>query len=97
MKPRMFATLAALCMAAWYAGARSAPTDASSAVREENWAVAGLAGPADIIVDHWGFAHIFAASARALSPSRNSSTNLMAAACISYSMRDSASAAISSS
>ncbi len=36
----------------------------STAVREQNWTVAGLQGPADIIVDHWGIAHIFASSTR---------------------------------
>jgi penicillin amidase len=37
---------------------------ASTAVRERNWQVAGLGAPADIVVDHWGIAHIFAASVR---------------------------------
>jgi penicillin G amidase len=37
---------------------------ASTAVRERNWQVAGLGAPADIVIDHWGIAHIFAASAR---------------------------------
>jgi penicillin amidase len=65
MKPRMPATLvSALCLAAMYASAQGTPTAESSAVREENWAVVGLGSPADIIVDHWGFAHIFAASTR---------------------------------
>jgi penicillin G amidase len=36
----------------------------STAVREQNWSVAGLQGPADIVVDHWGIAHIFASSTR---------------------------------
>src|ERR1700675_4736526 len=36
----------------------------SSAVRERSWTVAGLKGPADIVVDHWGIAHIFAANTR---------------------------------
>jgi penicillin G amidase len=34
----------------------------SSSVREHDWNVAGLTAPADIIVDHWGIAHIFAAN-----------------------------------
>jgi penicillin amidase len=34
----------------------------SSAVRQQRWSVAGLKAPAEIIVDHWGVAHIFAAS-----------------------------------
>jgi len=37
---------------------------ASTAVREQSWQVAGLSAPADILIDHWGIAHIFAASAR---------------------------------
>jgi penicillin amidase len=37
---------------------------ASTAVRERNWQVAGLGAPADIVIDHWGIAHIFAASVR---------------------------------
>jgi len=36
----------------------------SSAVREQSWSVVGLNAPADLVVDHWGIAHIFAASAR---------------------------------
>jgi penicillin G amidase len=34
---------------------------ASTAVREQSWKVAGLGAPADIVIDHWGIAHIFAA------------------------------------
>src|SRR6202521_4713141 len=37
---------------------------ASTAVREQAWTVAGLGAPADIVIDHWGIAHIFAASMR---------------------------------
>ncbi len=33
-------------------------------VPTERQAVAGLAAPGEIVVDHWGFAHIYAASAR---------------------------------
>ncbi|HEY2678843.1 MAG TPA: penicillin acylase family protein [Steroidobacteraceae bacterium] len=36
----------------------------SSAVRLRSWTVDGLRAPADIVIDHWGVAHIFAASAR---------------------------------
>ena len=36
----------------------------SSAVPERHWDVAGLGAPADIVVDHWGIAHIFASSMR---------------------------------
>jgi penicillin G amidase len=34
----------------------------SSAIRQQHWAVVGINAPAEIIVDHWGVAHIFAAS-----------------------------------
>jgi penicillin G amidase len=37
---------------------------ASTAVREQSWQVAGLNASADIVIDHWGIAHIFAASVR---------------------------------
>ena len=37
---------------------------ASTAVKREAWSVAGLAAPAQMVVDHWGVPHIFAASAR---------------------------------
>ena len=41
--------------------AQTAAVDSSTAVREQNWNVAGLNAPADIVIDHWGIAHIFAA------------------------------------
>jgi penicillin G amidase len=44
--------------------AQPAPAPASTAVREQSWKVAGLDAPADILIDHWGIAHIFAASTR---------------------------------
>ena len=34
----------------------------STAVRQQHWPVQGLKAPADIIVDQWGVAHIFAAN-----------------------------------
>jgi len=34
----------------------------SSAVSERNWTAPGLNAPADIVIDHWGIAHVFAAS-----------------------------------
>src|SRR3984957_13832538 len=46
------------------AAAASTPAAASTAVREHAWTVAGLGAPADIVIDHWGIAHIFAASMR---------------------------------
>src|ERR1700733_14348101 len=42
--------------------ALSAPAATSTAVQERNWNVAGLSAPADIVIEHWGIAHIFAAS-----------------------------------
>ncbi|MDP9007644.1 MAG: penicillin acylase family protein [Pseudomonadota bacterium] len=44
--------------------AQTAAAEASTAVREQSWKVAGLGAPADIVIDHWGIAHIFAASMR---------------------------------
>jgi penicillin G amidase len=43
-------------------GALGAPAATSTAVQERNWNVAGLGAPADIVIDHWGIAHIFAAN-----------------------------------
>jgi penicillin amidase len=34
----------------------------STSVREQNWQAGGLSAPADIVIDHWGIAHIFAAN-----------------------------------
>ena len=42
--------------------APNAPAATSTAVQERNWNVAGLNAPADIVIDHWGIAHIFAAN-----------------------------------
>jgi penicillin amidase len=39
-----------------------APAATSTAVQELNWNVPGLNAPADIVIDHWGIAHIFAAN-----------------------------------
>ena len=46
------------------AWAASAQADLSNAVRTDEISVTGLEGPAEIIVDHWGIAHIYAASDR---------------------------------
>ncbi len=46
------------------ASGQLARSTGSTAVRELNWTVAGLKRPADIVVDHWGIAHIFASSTR---------------------------------
>jgi penicillin amidase len=42
--------------------ALSAAAATSTAVQQQNWSVAGLEEPADIVIDHWGIAHIFAAN-----------------------------------
>src|SRR6202042_2809913 len=47
---------------AWTWLAPSAPAATSTAVQEQNWNVAGLNAPADIVIDHWVIAHIFAAN-----------------------------------
>ncbi len=61
----MIALTLALAIAARAPQALSdARSATSTAVRERSWAVAGLNHPADIIIDHWGIAHIFAATAR---------------------------------
>jgi penicillin amidase len=64
----MWRTLALACLAAaaplLSANAQPAPAAASTAVRQEVWKVAGLNAPADIVIDHWGIPHIFAASPR---------------------------------
>jgi penicillin amidase len=59
---RLARALAAATMAAGVAGAAAAQD--STAVKREAWAVAGLNAPAQMVVDHWGVPHIFAASAR---------------------------------
>ncbi len=54
-----------LLIASWIAtsaGAQGAP--ASTSVKQEAWTLAGLAAPARIVIDHWGVAHIYAASSR---------------------------------
>lgn len=50
---------AALCVSAAGAAAQT-----STAVKQDAWRVAGLQAPAEIIVDHWGVPHIYAASSR---------------------------------
>ena len=54
MKQLFWATFASIF------AALSAPAAISTAVREQNWSAPGLNGPADIVIDHWGIAHIFA-------------------------------------
>ncbi|HEV2531822.1 penicillin acylase family protein [Phenylobacterium sp.] len=55
--------LGAVGWAAVLAGAAAAQP-ASAAVRHESWPVAGLAAPAQIVIDRWGVPHIYAASVR---------------------------------
>ena len=54
--------LLAQCLCAQGLRAQTPPPATSSAVRGQSWAVEGLQGPADILIDHWGIAHIFAAN-----------------------------------
>ena len=42
--------------------AAAAAATSATALEEQNWNVAGLEAPADIVIDHWGIAHIFAAN-----------------------------------
>jgi penicillin amidase len=54
--------LAGAAIAAGLVGGAAAQP--STAVKHEAWSVAGLTAPAQMVVDHWGVPHIFAASAR---------------------------------
>src|SRR5512138_3831086 len=54
--------LAAACLALLAGGSQA--QEASTAVRREASAVAGLQAPAEIVVDRWGIPHIYAQSAR---------------------------------
>jgi penicillin amidase len=64
----LLATWAPLIQADSTVPASAAPASAaaatSSAVRERSWSVAGLNAAADIVIDHWGIAHVFAANVR---------------------------------
>jgi penicillin G amidase len=62
--PGIVVIVAALVFVPLHARAQGAHAEASTAIREENWSVAGLNAPADMVIDHWGIAHIFAASPR---------------------------------
>ncbi len=53
-----------LGLAAGFALAGTASAQMSTAVRQQDWSVAGLEGPADMFVDPWGVAHIFASTKR---------------------------------
>lgn len=57
--------LAGVAVATGLAGVAAAQGEpASTAARREAWSVQGLNAPAQMVVDHWGVPHIFAASAR---------------------------------
>src|SRR5436190_18440655 len=58
------ATAAAIFSANVALAAVSAQAEVSTAVRHEDHSVAGLAQPAELIVDRWGIPHVYAASAR---------------------------------
>lgn len=59
----LFCVMALASLASAAAAQDSAPAP-STAIRREAWKVLGLKTPAQIVVDHWGIAHIFAASSR---------------------------------
>ena len=46
------------------AGAQAQTGELTSAVRREAWSVKGLQAPAELVVDHWGVAHVFAGNER---------------------------------
>jgi penicillin G amidase len=46
------------------AGAAAQSADLSSAVKRDAWPVKGLQAPAEMVIDHWGVAHVFAGSER---------------------------------
>src|SRR6516162_2988214 len=55
---------AVLAVFAMTLAALNAHPATSTSVREKGWTVPGLAAPADIVIDHWGIAHIFASDIR---------------------------------
>src|SRR5215471_5711738 len=58
----MLSRLAAgLALALGLAGAADAQ---STAAKHEAWSVQGLSAPAQLVVDHWGIPHIYAATSR---------------------------------
>lgn len=62
MKIWKLAAVASIAIAGAVATFAQSPN--SSAIAKEDWPVKGLAAPAEIVVDHWGIPHIFAASQR---------------------------------
>lgn len=61
---RTVTRIVAGALVALSAAAGAAAAQDSTAVRREAWSVSGLNAPAQMIVDHWGVPHIYAASAR---------------------------------
>jgi len=59
---RTMKSVVTLALALALTPALSARSATSTAVREQSWTVAGLTDSADIVVDHWGIAHVFAAN-----------------------------------
>lgn len=55
---------AGIALAFTMALAATAQAPNSTAIIRDDWAVKGLAAPAEIVVDHWGVAHIYASSQR---------------------------------
>ncbi len=55
---------AGIAIAFTMALAATAQSPTSTAIARDSWQVKGLAAPGEIIVDHWGVAHIYAASQR---------------------------------
>jgi penicillin amidase len=55
---------AGIALAFTMALAATAQAPTSTAIIRDDWQVKGLAAPAEIVVDHWGVAHIYAASQR---------------------------------
>jgi penicillin G amidase len=60
----LFAVAFALILANAAADARPHPNRFATSVHQEHWAISGLDRSANIIIDHWGIAHIFASNAR---------------------------------
>jgi penicillin amidase len=61
MKYRILMSCALVMLAANLPAQAQTAAGISSAVSERNWTALGLNAPADIVIDHWGIAHIFAA------------------------------------
>ncbi len=55
---------AGIAIAVTMALAATAQSPTSTAIIRDDWSVKGLAAPAEIVVDHWGVPHIYAASQR---------------------------------